>query len=91
MTDVDPKGPTLEGVSETQLQRVVAALPSAAELENIRANHRVLRDVLSDVQDRPPEGAADRWTQLRSIERRLSALLEATDEYVLDGGALRRY
>jgi hypothetical protein len=79
-----PKGPT-------QLERVIAVLPTPEDLENIRANHATLRDVLDDAQNRPPEGTADGflWTRLRSIERRLSALLEATDEYVVDGGKLR--
>ena len=79
-----PKGPT-------QLERVIAVLPTPEDLENIRANHATLRDVLDDAQNCPPEGTADGflWTRLRSIERRLSALLEATDEYVVDGGKLR--
>ena len=78
----------------TQLQRALAVLPSRVDLEIMRSRHQALLVVLDEAQNEPPLGAADGsirprvWTQLRAVERRFSALLEALDVCVDDGGAL---
>ena len=84
----------LPRAGETQLQRALAVLPSREGLGTMRSKHQALLVVLDEAQNEPPQGAADGsirprvWTQLRAVERRLSALLEAIDVYVDDGGEL---
>lgn len=80
----------------TQLQRALAALPLPTEQEVMREQHRALLDALNDAQNPPPpeSGVAtwdaneyedgsiseEMWTKLRSVERRMSALIEAVED-----------
>ena len=80
--------------NKTQLQRAISALPSEYDVDCMGVCHDALEGALDDAQDL---GVSDGSIQeldygkrksLRAVERRLSALLEALDVYVEEGGEL---
>jgi predicted HAD superfamily Cof-like phosphohydrolase len=76
-------------MGNAQLSRVLDAV-SSLDWPALDRAHRVLREGLDEELNNPSNGSIPENTyyRLRSIERRLSALLEAVDVYVSDGGQL---
>ena len=70
--------------NKTQLQRAISALPSQYDVVCMSVCHDALENALildESIQD-------GKRKSLRAVERRLSALLEALDVYVEEGGEL---